>query len=172
MKHRLPARVKEPMVLPIAPNITWSMDFMHDTLANGRKPHLQHHRRSPTAKPWTSPWTPPSAATAWCASSNNWSSGGVARAHPRGQWPGVHCAGLELWCKERGIELHFIRKGKPTENGLIERFNRTYREEVLDANPLRDAPTGACRDQSLDPGVNNASDRMSRWATSPARGSC
>jgi len=41
---------------------------------------------------------------------------------------------LELWCKERVIELHVIRKGKPTENGLIERFNRTYREEVLDAN--------------------------------------
>ena len=37
MNHRQPARVKEPRVLPIAPNITWSMDVMHDTLPNGRK---------------------------------------------------------------------------------------------------------------------------------------
>jgi len=31
-KKRLSSRIKEPLVLPIGPNITWSMDFMHDTL--------------------------------------------------------------------------------------------------------------------------------------------
>ncbi|MBK7084420.1 MAG: transposase family protein [Flavobacteriales bacterium] len=33
---------------------------------------------------------------------------------------------LELWCKERGIELHFIRPAPPG--------HPPYREEVLDAN--------------------------------------
>jgi len=42
---------------------------------------------------------------------------------------------LEQWCKdgERNIDLKFIQKGKPSQNGYIERSNRSYREEVLSA---------------------------------------
>ena len=36
-KKRLPASIKVPPVLPIGPNIIWSVDFMHDTLLNGWK---------------------------------------------------------------------------------------------------------------------------------------
>jgi putative transposase len=45
---------------------------------------------------------------------------------------------LELWAEHNGIGLTFIEKGRPMQNGLVERFNRTYREEVLDAYLFED----------------------------------
>jgi len=36
------------------------------------------------------------------------------------------------WAEEHGVTLNFIQPGKPTQNSFVERFNRTYRTEILD----------------------------------------
>ena len=37
------------------------------------------------------------------------------------------------WCEEHGIEVVYIQKGKPQQNGFAERFNGYFRYEFLDA---------------------------------------
>ena len=38
---------------------------------------------------------------------------------------------MKDYCNKNNIELGFIQAGKPTQNSLIERFNRTFRTEFL-----------------------------------------
>ena len=37
------------------------------------------------------------------------------------------------WCLAQLIAIGYIQPGKPDQNAFIERFNRSFREEVLDA---------------------------------------
>jgi len=133
-KKRLPGRIMEPLLQPIYPNITWSMDFMHDTLSNGINFRslniIDDYNRE-----------------ALClAIDTSLTSKRVIRELDkliawRGQptkirvdnGPEFIAEVLNQWANDRNIELKFIEKGKPHQNGYMERFNRSFREEVLDA---------------------------------------
>ncbi|MBN2522285.1 MAG: transposase family protein, partial [Bacteroidales bacterium] len=37
------------------------------------------------------------------------------------------------WCSDNNVKIKYIQPGKPVQNAFVERFNRLYREDVLDA---------------------------------------
>jgi putative transposase len=38
---------------------------------------------------------------------------------------------LDEWAYRRGVKLHFIQPGKPTQNAFVESFNGKFRDECL-----------------------------------------
>jgi putative transposase len=48
--------------------------------------------------------------------------------------PELTSSAFREWAKSHNILIHYIQPGKPAQNAYIERFNRTYRTEVLDIN--------------------------------------
>ena len=44
---------------------------------------------------------------------------------------------LADWAEQHGIALEFIKPGTPTQNSYVERFNRTYRDEILNMYVFR-----------------------------------
>lgn len=132
-KKRLPARVREPLVQPQGPNMTWSMDFMHDGLINGKSFRSfnlidDYNREVLTVVLDTSLTS--NRVIRELEKLLEW------RGKPQkirvDNGPEFVSQVMEDWARSKAIELKFIQKGKPYQNGYIERFNKTYRQEVLD----------------------------------------
>ena len=52
--------------------------------------------------------------------------------------PELTSQGLIDWFRDHSIEIFYTQPGKTVQNAYIERFNRTFREEVLDAYLFED----------------------------------
>ena len=132
-KKRLPARIKEPLTLPIYPNAVWSMDFMADSLVNGRRFRVLNimddfNREILSLTIDTSIRS--KRVVRVLDRLLEWR--GKPKVIRVDNGPEFVAHAMSHWCTNKDVYLQFIQPGKPTQNALIERLNRTYREEVLD----------------------------------------
>jgi putative transposase len=133
-KKRLPARVAQALVVPLQANQTWSLDFMSDALSNGRAFRTLNviddfNREALWIEVDTS--LPAERVVRVLEQLLSWRGQPTRIRMDNG--PELISKRLKSWAQERHIELLHIQPGKPAQNAYIERFNRTFREDVLDA---------------------------------------
>ena len=120
-------------MVPDTTNICWSVDFMHDSLASGRAFRTfnvidDFNREALAIEIDTS--LPAARVVRVLDMLAAWR--GYPQCLRSDNGPEFISQKLEEWAEEHDILLNFIQPGKPAQNAYIERFNRTYREEVLD----------------------------------------
>ncbi len=134
-RKRLVRELPEPLAVPEKPNLTWSMDFMHDQLVDGRSFRilnvLDDFNREGLAMdvdislPATRVIRSLDQVIEW-----------------RGKPDSIRCdngpeyisGAVQAWAEQQGIELLYIQPGNPQQNAYIERYNRTVRYAWLAGN--------------------------------------
>lgn len=133
-RRRLASRERKNLEVPAKYNEVWSMDFMSDALFNSRRFRtlniIDDYNResiwieiglSIGAKQMTD-------LLEWIVKER-----GKPRAIRTDNGPEFTSSVFTNWCHKHRIEIRYIQPGKPVQNAFIERFNRSYRTEVLDA---------------------------------------
>ena len=132
-KKRLPSRHPTPLAQPDTANESWSVDFMSDSLQSGRTFRTfnvidDFNREALAIEIDTS--LPSGRVVRVLETIAAW------RGYPQrlrvDNGPELISQRLASWAEKSDVLLDFIEPGKPAQNAYIERFNRTYREDVLD----------------------------------------
>jgi len=132
-KRRFPSRNPEALLQPLYSNVCWSMDSMRDSLESGGTYRtlniiddfnrailgIEIDRSLPTER-----------VTRKLDCIAEW------RGYPKkirmDNGPEFISHKLSGWAIEHHLSLDFIKPGQPAQNAYIERFNRTYRDDILD----------------------------------------
>ena len=144
-RRKMAAVARTPMTCPLGPNERWSMDFVRDTLANGRVFRAftvvdDFTRESPAIDVDHSLPGERVAHTLDRLARER----GLPKAIVCDNGPEFQGQALDLWAHRHGVALSFIQPGKPVQNAYIESFNGKLRDECLNENyftSLLDAQT-------------------------------
>lgn len=114
------------------PNERWSMDFVHDYLADGRRIRTFNvvdafTRECLGIEVDTSL---PSARVVRTLDKLVWENG-LPESLRVDNGPEFISVALDAWATQHGAKLDFIQPGKPTQNAHVESFNGRFRDECL-----------------------------------------
>ncbi len=137
-RRKIKKRINRPYAIsitqPIYPNKMWSMDFMSDALEDGRRIRIlnimdDYNRECLSIECGIS--FPSQRVTRIMEELIDLRGKPESIRTDNGpEFISHHYIG---WCSKHEIKPEYIQPGKPNQNGYIERFNRTYRKDVLDA---------------------------------------
>lgn len=133
-RRRLPTRERESLVVPDQPDQVWSADFMSDSLYRGPRFRtfnvIDDFNREVVAIEIDTSLTGPRLVRVFEQLRRERALPDLLRVDNGPEFLGE---AFTQWARDNGMLIRFIQPGKPNQNAFIERFNRTYREEVLDA---------------------------------------
>lgn len=124
-----------PISVPLEKNQEWAMDFMLDALANGSKIRTlniidQFNRKCVSIEIERSFPSRKVIEVIKRAIQEHGKPKGIRTDNG----PEFTSHVFQQWLEDNGIEWIKIQKGKPQQNAISERFNKTFREDILDAN--------------------------------------
>lgn len=137
LRRRIKDNPANPIEIPLSSNEEWALDFMSDALYDGRKIRtlnaIDHFNRKCVGI--RVGFNIPARIVIQSVEQMIDLHGKPKRIRTD-NGPEFRSKLFQKWLLNQDIEWSRIQKGKPQQNGIIERFNRTYREDVLDANIL------------------------------------
>ena len=132
-RKRVAGSIRLPAVQAMRPDQVWSLDFVSDALAWGRKLRMltvvdTYTRESLAIEVDTSLSGVRVARVLDRVISER---GALPAEIVMDNGPELTSKALDQWAYDRGVRLRFIEPGKPQQNGYVESFNGTLRDECL-----------------------------------------
>jgi putative transposase len=131
-RRKLRASRPLPIIALERPNQRWSMDFVHDHLADRRKLRTFNVVDAFTRECLAIEvdFSLPSARVIRVLDKLVWQYG-LPEALRVDNGPEFISTAMDRWAFQHGVRLDFIQPGKPTQNGHVESFNGHFRDECL-----------------------------------------
>lgn len=130
---------RQPLTLPDRPNQTWSMDFVMDSLSNGRRIKCLTIVDDFTKECLDIPVALGISGEQVCRALDAIAAfRGYPKAVRTDQGPEFTGKALDQWAYEHRVDLKLIQPGKPMQNGYIESFNGKFRDECLNEHWFED----------------------------------